>query len=411
MEEPLCLGLIFTKIDSKDFKAGMMFDKRTKQYLYVLHRLEIDGTHVEWARRASWIDQAIIECFKGKLQTTYQADIWQTTLADSSKLIERDRKIKRVQLKGLQEEKENLIASLRTLKHEFMIQEVEDRYVQVEQEEKRLHTELANLDEQGQHHISVEQAYALFKRVIDDWEGMTHDEQKNVLSLFVERIDTSDYDRSGAMLLTIHWKDNTSEKIEIWHKPKSKHWTMENTKKVLKLFDEGIGQLEIAKEFPTLKWYQIFNEIKKHRGKIRFPMVYMRKNETYEDYLAVGGRKGKATCSPWRPEEIELLKKMVENGATRLEVMKQFPVRRYNQLRVKIKQVCGELPSIPNPDGVPQDVTYCEYAQEQKNVNFDPDSESAIPNFLWQNAHVLYFRGLLSQVNRQVQNLAIQHVG
>lgn len=382
VERPLCVGLICTEVDNdRVYKAGVMFDKRTEQYLYVLNRVEIDGTHAEWARRANWIDQAIIDCFKAKLDKTYQADVWMKSVTESGNLVERERKLKRLQLKSLEGEKQNLITSLGSLSHELMIQEVENRFKRVEQEEKRLIKELASLEEQRHQHISIEQAHMLFKKVLEDWDAMTYEEKRNILSLFIKRIDALDYNRSGEMVLNIYWKDNSNEKVEIWHKPHSDLWTMEKVHTLLGLFDRGLGQLEIAKEFPNVKWYQIFNEIKKHRGNIRLPVSYIRKSETYTDYLAIGGRKGKATCSPWRPEEIELLEKMVKNGATRLELMEQFPVRRYKQLREKIKQVLGELPFIPNPDEISQDATYHEYAQEKKVVKVDACSESANLNF------------------------------
>jgi len=136
-------------------------------------------------------------------------------------------------------------------------------------------------------------------------------------------------------------------KSSLAEKPKAAHWTHENTQKLLSLFDANASQLELAAAFPELKWSQIFNEIRKHRGLARFTPIYLRKNETYNDYLASGGRKGKATPSLWRPEEETLLREMVKNGATQEQIMQQFPFRRWIQLQHRIGILCGKGPRVP----------------------------------------------------------------
>jgi hypothetical protein len=140
----------------------------------------------------------------------------------------------RLQVVSLTEQMQNLITSLKTLTLPDVIRQVEENYARMGQERERLEKEIASLDIKQHRQISIEQARALFARVINDWDKMTQDERRNVLGLFIERIEASEYSRSGAMKLMVFWKDRTSEEITLWHKPKAKHWTRENVNIVAK---------------------------------------------------------------------------------------------------------------------------------------------------------------------------------
>jgi hypothetical protein len=202
---------------------------------------------------------------------------------------------------------------------------------------------------------------------------MTQDERRNVLALFIDRIEASDYNRAGDMRLAVFWRDGSQDEIQLWHKSHASHWSVENAERLLSLFDEGASQLELAAAFPDLKWYQIFNEIKKHRGLVRFTPSWLGKNETYNDYVESGGRKGKASGSPWREEELATLRDMVERRATQLEIMQEFPYRRWVYIQGRIKKMFGKGTRVPL-SGISQVLTYIEYAQQQTTANDDPSS-------------------------------------
>ncbi len=373
VDRPLCAGLIFSEIETKTYRAGVIFDKRNQCYLYVMSRLETEGQCPVWARRSEWIDGAIVARFKQRLEATFQIDTWTQAIKDSEQLVEKDRKLKRLQLNSLNGDMQNLVASIGTLSDPLFIQEVENRHKQMQRERERLTRELANLDQEHHKQITMEQAYALFRDTVAAWDVMTQDEHRNVLSLFIKSIEATDYSRSGDMRLIIQWRDGNSDEIKIWHKSKAPHWTVENVEKLLSLFDSGASQLEVAAAFPELKWYQIYNEIRKHREVVRFTPSWLGKDETYEDYVASSGRKGRASGSYWREEELATLRAMVERQATQLEIMQEFPYRRWIYLKERIKVMFGKEIRVPL-SGIRQRLTYIEYVQQQKAVNSDVGS-------------------------------------
>ncbi len=389
-EQPLLTGLLYTQIGDRWLRTGCVFEKRNACYLYAQYRTELEGAVMEWARRCQWIDEAIVSSFRKKLRATFDSNAWAQAITETELLIERDRKLKRTQLESLTESMQNLVLSLKTLTHPYLIREVEQRYSQMEQEHQRLEREIAALNQKSAHHISLQDAYALFDRAVAEWDSMTQDERRRLLHLFIERIEAYDYNRMGDMTLRVHWKDGQSEEVRSWHKSHSEHWNHENATLLLELFDAGKTQLEIAAAFPKLKWYQIFNELKKHRGLVRFTPSWLGKQETYEDYVASGGRKGKASGSYWREEEIAILKEMVECQATQLEIMREFPYRRWVQIKCRIKEVFGKGVTVPL-SGISQRMTYIEYAQENGIVDDECNSETVGRNCGWRHARARGF--------------------
>lgn len=379
-QPPLLIGLLYTQINGKFYRTGQTFEKKNSCYLYVQNKTELEGTRAVWTRRSSWIDEAVINRFKQRLLDTYNDDTWTRSLVAATKLTQRERKIKQIQLTSITEDMDNLVLSLKTLSHAHLIRNVEQRYVQLEREKQRYENEIAALDNDQARHVSLEQAAVLFKHAIQDWDIMTLDERRGVLALFIDRIEASNYSRDGAMTLRVFWKDADQEDIKLWHKPHAEHWTRGVVEHLLDLFDKGANQLEIAAEFPDLAWQQLLNEIKKHRGLVRFSPSWLGNKETYRMYEASGGRKGKASGSYWRPEELENLKEMVESGATQIELMQEYPYRRWVQLKYRINEVMGRKVKI-ELSGIGQRLTYLEYAQQQNIESSDPSSEIAGRNF------------------------------
>ena len=101
-----------------------MYPKREGCYLYVQRRPEIEGTVTLWARRSAWVDEAVVGCFKQKLLATLDTSAWKQAIDETQRGMERERKLKRLQLGSLTDEMQNLVVSLKTLTHPTLIQEV-----------------------------------------------------------------------------------------------------------------------------------------------------------------------------------------------------------------------------------------------------------------------------------------------
>ena len=186
------------------------------------------------------------------------------------------------------------------------------------------------------------------------------------------------------MRLVVFWHEGSQDEIQLWRKPNSVYWSVEKIERLLARLDDKANQLEIAAEFPDMQWGQIFSEIKKHRGLVRFTPSWLGKRETYNDYVASGGRKGKASGSYWREEELERLREMVERQATQLEIMQEFPYRRWVYLQERIKKLFGKGTRVPH-SGICQEFTYIEYAQQQETPNDDHSSETAVRCCEWRS--------------------------
>jgi len=152
---PLCAGLIYSDIE-KWICAGIIFEQRNQCYLYVMNHNEYVGTKSVWARRATWIDSAVVSLFAKKLTDTFQADVWSQTIAELDQTIEHERKMKRAQLTALGDAMDNLIVSIATLTNARLIQEVEKRYEQMEQERQRLTSELDALERERHNRVTLE---------------------------------------------------------------------------------------------------------------------------------------------------------------------------------------------------------------------------------------------------------------
>lgn len=368
VEAPLLVGLIETHVNGNILSAHTTFERRNNCYVYVTNSSEVDGTQLIWGRRSVWIDSAVTSVFKRKLIASYDAETWRQATEDSIQVLQEEQKLKQAQIKATEDALGNLVASLEHIRDPQMIERIEERYKEMLAEKARYMSELDQLHEQHNGQVSLDNLQALFQDAVEKWDEMDANEQRNVLRLFVDRIVASDYVAWGGINLEVFWFDGTRDVIEVGHKPNDSTWTYEMLERLLEVVDAGASQLEIAAEFPTVKWYQIYQKIRKHRGTVRFSPAYLRKSETYEDFEASGGtsnRKGKATCSPWLLDETELLQELVANGATQIEIMRTFPYRPWIRIQSRIASIYGKGVRIPRGEvSISQHKTYNEYLTE-----------------------------------------------
>ena len=109
-----------------------------------------------------------------------------------------------------------------------------------------------------------------------------------------------------------------------------------------------------------------------------FTPSWLGKHKSYNDYVASGGRKGKASGSYWRDDELDTLRAMVQRQVSQLEIMQEFPYRRWIQIQCRIKELFGKGTRVPRiGGGINQRLTYVEYLQQQESHTPQADHESA----------------------------------
>ena len=392
---PLCRGLVGSSVDGNWLKAKVIFRDKRGRYLYMLAGHNEMGTQAtEWVRAAEWIDRAVSSPFLERVQATIEAGgligAWEKEHKRRTAGFAEQRKVKVDALRRLDAFRENLIANIGKLTDDEFVRSVQAQFTETTKERERLLEEIAEIDKQENKDIPVlppKKTIALMRRVLDQWESDVWDfdgGRRRLLSLFIERIEASDYSRSGNMRLTIHWRDWQSApptEMQIGRMPsRSSFWSIIEIEKLLRLYDAGAGQLEVAATFPDRPWYSIRHELGKRRGRPEFFPVYLRNHDTYRDFLANGSKSAKAPNMPWRDPDVERLRALVDSGASQAEIMQEFPVRRWKHLRGFIKQLYGRLMPIPS-SGIPQTMTWVEYAQQSIKPTVDGNSETEVGNF------------------------------
>lgn len=368
---PVCANLIHSDINGNMVRASVMWDKRAQSYLYTMRSSEPQGHEVIWARHADWIDQHIIYHLLHKLRATFQLDAWTEAVSNINESVEKEQKLKRAQLRSLEAAMKNLIDSIAALSNARMIQEVQNKYEEMEAEQKRLESDIQNLEQQRHQQFDLARAEELFEQAIQNWDSLSGDEQQDVLGLLIDRIDAVSHNRVD-FTLTIYWQDNSNTEIELGQKPKTSDWSYEHIQLLKCLVENGASQLQIAKAFPNLKWYQIRYKIDVHCGNVKFPLIYLHKTESYEDYVANGSPDPRKPF--WQTDDDEMLRQLVEDGANQEEVMRVFRYRTWRSIRARIRKLMGNGVEVEN-SGIDQYLSYAEVHPEEENVHLEPCSE------------------------------------
>jgi hypothetical protein len=372
-EIPILIGILGTYIDGVWTRASHRYDPRSKTYLYTVHGHNHFGSHALWARRVPWIDQAILSRFRKLITDTYQSDIWSETVDEIDERYERERQLKLTLIAAIEDDQQKTVAAATTATIPEFVLELEKRYKELENEKKRLRNELLQMDAGKQQKLSIADAKAVFRAAHHNWEALSLADQKTLLAAFIDRVEASDFTRAGAMRIEIRWRDGSSESFELGRKPHEYYgavFTVDQEVKLLSMFDAGCGQLEIAREFPDHKWYQIFVRLKKHRGSPRFTLSYLAKDETYNEFVARGGRAGRSTPSKWLPSEEETIRTLVSGGACQEEIMKALPYRKWIQIQNRISQIFGKGTRV-TLSGISQKLSYNECVGRENNSEFD----------------------------------------
>jgi hypothetical protein len=385
VEAPLCIGLLGSYYNDTWIRAGFQFEKHSQTYLYNLSAHDHLGSMTLWARRVSWIDQAIVYRFRKMIADTYKSQVWAELLEDDDSQYERDRKIKLSLINSVEQSQKNTVDAVSNAKSPEFIRDLEIKYEQLGQEKARLQKELDQIEQHRHKRLSVSQAKEIFRRANEDWTTLNLADQKALMAAFIERIEARGYTRAGAMELVITWRDGTVEAFELGRKPHEHYGATFSNKQratLLKLFDSGATQLEIAKAFPTHQWWQIRHRLVRDRKTVRLSPTYLSKNETYEEYIAKGGRKGMSTPTKWTREEEQLLRDLVEAQASQLEIMKAIPYRRWILIQNRIAQLMGKGTRVPH-SGIHGKLCYNELTdveEEEVDGTFNPSSETVTRN-------------------------------
>jgi DNA invertase Pin-like site-specific DNA recombinase len=287
VERPLCAGLVVSQHQGEWRNVGTNWVGPQQRYAYVLWSTGPGDAYV-WSKAATYFDEAIVRLLHYKLRATFDANVWEETASQFVHDYQRQRKQLDTQLRTLGQVMTNLVASLGTLTNAMMIRAAQDQYEQAQAEQERLQELLRAMDAEANELKSLLALKDNCEPVLENWSNMTRDEQRVVLTAFINRIEAMPVAGHG-LHLVICWRDNKTDEITLPRQSTTgTNWLPEETERLLELLGTAETQMEIAQEFPGRKWKDIRLKVAHETGessKLKFRPKPIKDDESYQDYL------------------------------------------------------------------------------------------------------------------------------
>lgn len=380
---PLCEGLIYSCEDELWRTVGVHWNHQTGRYAYCFLSRGLNNP-VIWYKQACYIDEVVVLYLREKLHATFHPATWNSIIASFGDEYEQEQRRTLKQLASLERDMDRLVNNLAKLTNTEMIEKAQSQYEQHVLERSRLHAKVAEVDgviAQKQTLLKLRDQYS---SAVDNWDRLTLDEQRLVLHIFLDRIEVEPLSDRGVKLL-MRWRDSSSDLVEIPRKGTTyTQWLASESSRLIELLEQNAAQVEIAAAFPTRKWAIIRTKIQtlEKRFSPFFAPKPIKDRESYSDYLKrleriklSGGPKRSDIRDRWLPHEIEALNKLLDEGATQLELVKEFPRRNWDGVRRKITVERGKEFKVEGIHEVERYETYAQYC-----IRKQQEAEAAIEN-------------------------------
>jgi hypothetical protein len=356
VERPLCAGMMSSRCnDTEQWRnVGTVWQKDRNEYVYNFappHPLE--GRI--WQRSAVYIDKAVVNFLHDKLRATFEPEIWEDTITNAHGEYKEERHRIQTQIATLERVMENHILSLEALTNIDMIRNVQFHYENAQAEHKRLSAQLAT-------HTSYAQRIEILQKIkknltpaLESWEKLTYAEKRVILQMFVQQIEAIEADGNG-LQITICWIDRTKETVITLPKQMKSGWRTwldSETTHLKTLFEQHATQIEISAAFPHRTWRMIADKLGSLYGwsEVKFSPKPILATETYPMYQErTKNQVTPYTARPadrWTTEEIERVKTLYQQSATKLDYLKAIPHRNWLGIQKKIVSVFGEDAMLP----------------------------------------------------------------
>lgn len=352
VERPLLSDMIFTELGGELRRAYTNYVKRQAHYAYGVYDTD-PLSRVLWWRRSEYLDEPVIQLLLTKLKSTFRSEIWQQTFEEFKKGYEAERTYKKKHLSTLERTMENLLVSLETLTVPAMIEHVENRYREAEQEHERLKLELLDATAEIKRLEALSSLKAMCEPALQSWNEMTREEKVIVVQAFVKQIIVSPLGNQ-AIHVEIVWRDDTTDSLSLAKRGITyRGWLKEHERRLFSLVDSGASQEEICSHFPNRTWSSIYQKVTSVRGNgsLNLSPLPIKYDETFADYrdrVGSAPRQHRArTGERWNGQDTQRLKNMVAQGETQVAIAAAFPHRNWGRIRAKITEVCGGGVSIP----------------------------------------------------------------
>jgi hypothetical protein len=407
---PFCEGLIFSCEDEVWRQAGVQWSHQSGRYAYSFLSRGLNNPII-WYKQACYVDEVVALYLQDKLRATFDPESWESIVAAFGDEHEQERKRTLKQLTSLERDMERLIGNLAKLTNAQMIVKAQEQYEQYELERARLQaktTEFNMVIAQRQTLLKLRDAYS---PAVDNWAKLTLDEQRLVLHVFLDHIEIAPLP-DQAVQVVMKWRDGSNDLVEIPRMGTTyTQWLASESNRLIELLEQNATQLEIASEFPNRKWAIVRTKIQSldKRFSPFFAPKPIKDRESYNDYLKrlerielAGGIKRSDIRDRWLPHEIALLNRLLDEGASQVELVKAFPRRNWDGVRRKITVERGREFKVNGIHDIERYESYAQYCirkqqEEEALQQFPASLDTAQTTLRWQPAELEILKQLLDE--------------
>lgn len=292
-EYPLLAGLIFSNWEGAWRTVGTQWRDQWKCYQYAF--FVCDGVTIPlWRKKAESVDKAITSLMLERLELTFDQTKWESATESFNDGFDEEKRLKKAQLQQLQTVMENFVISLASLTTPQMVTAVEKRYQQAQAEYERLQSELEAIKSQELNSQRIRKLLSSFSDIVKNWKNMSDDEKRELCRIFINKIEATKTE-AATIDIKIYWQDGSDDTLHISRfTSRGIQWLPQEVTRLVELMESGASKLEVAKEFPDRKWFDLYRKYKyttKNWPKYRYEGT-IRKNESYNDYMLRVGSFG-----------------------------------------------------------------------------------------------------------------------
>src|SRR5581483_11923235 len=244
---PLCENYIVSKENDGDWRqVGITWDGRVKNWSYRFkERQHSDGSEglALWERQARWIDTAIVEDLRHKMNASFHDDVWSTMLENVEPDTAKERRNLEKQIASVKRQQKLTARNAARAKSDKLFDELQQEYDQQEAEINRLNQKLAALGHQHGRRELLQSLYDCFGSAGEIWHDLSTDMQKTAIDTFIDRVEALIVD--GEIELVVCYRDGArSEPIRLPRQGTTyKTWLQRDTALLKRMADEGKSQV------------------------------------------------------------------------------------------------------------------------------------------------------------------------
>jgi len=355
IDEPVYVGLVGTYQEDEWRSATASWRKNMGAYAYTCNYSDYaDIQQHMWSRRSDYFDDVITQLLHEKLRATFNSEVWNSVLSSTTNDFDRECRQLQQKLEAIEDKIQTLVNNFSVVKSQRLLETLEAEFSNYERDKESTKRKIEKLKERASKQDSLIRLAKQAETVLSSWDKMGIMEKQGVAKLFIERVVVAKPNDERVVNVKIHWNDGSTNEFTLPYR--SKTWILwkpeevEALKKVLE--GEHVTQVDICSALPKRNWRAIrikTLEVLNVKSYTISPKP-IRDSETYENYIdriERGDNPINTWGNRWTEEEVTALKEALDNRATQLEIAAALPVRTWEAIRKKIRQLRGKGVTVP----------------------------------------------------------------